>query len=55
MPCFGDTAAHSTAHAILQAAYPGRNVVQLNIDNIASGGGGIHCATQSQPVVPPAA
>ncbi|MGW8357197.1 agmatine deiminase family protein [Streptomyces wedmorensis] len=53
VPQFGDTVADGTAYAILQAAYPGRNVVQLNIDNIASGGGGIHCATQSQPVVPP--
>ncbi|MFF0277622.1 agmatine deiminase family protein [Streptomyces sp. NPDC004330] len=55
VPQFGDGYADGVAYAILQAAYPGRNVVQLNIDNIASGGGGIHCATQSQPVVPPAA
>ncbi|CAM5517468.1 agmatine deiminase family protein [Streptomyces narbonensis] len=54
VPQFGDTVADGTAYAILQAAYPGRNVIQLNIDTIASGGGGIHCATQSQPVVPPA-
>ncbi|MFE5715083.1 agmatine deiminase family protein [Streptomyces sp. NPDC056501] len=53
VPQFGDGYADGVAYAILQAAYPGRNVVQLNIDNIASGGGGIHCATQSQPVVPP--
>ncbi|MFB7409769.1 agmatine deiminase family protein [Streptomyces sp. NPDC056202] len=55
VPQFGDGYADGVAYAILQAAYPGRNVVQLNIDNIASGGGGIHCATQSQPVVPPVA
>jgi agmatine deiminase len=54
VPQFGDTAADAAAYAILQAAYPDRDVVQLNIDNIASGGGGIHCATQSQPSVPPA-
>ncbi|MFE1414873.1 agmatine deiminase family protein [Streptomyces sp. NPDC058746] len=53
-PQFGDTYADGVAYAILQAAYPGRNVVQLNIDEIARGGGGIHCGTQSQPVVPPA-
>ncbi|WP_327302339.1 agmatine deiminase family protein [Streptomyces sp. NBC_01298] len=52
-PQFGDGYADGLAYAILQAAYPGRTVVQLDIDNIASGGGGIHCATQSQPVVPP--
>ncbi|MFD3997761.1 agmatine deiminase family protein [Streptomyces sp. NPDC058548] len=55
VPQFGDSYADDVAYGILRAAYPGRNVVQLNIDNIASGGGGIHCATQSQPVVPPAA
>ena len=54
VPQFGDGYADGVAYAILQATYPGRNVVQLNIDNIASGGGGIHCATQSQPAVPPA-
>ncbi|MFJ6939680.1 agmatine/peptidylarginine deiminase [Streptomyces sp. NPDC101132] len=54
VPHFGDSYADSTAYAILRSAYPGRDVVQINIDNIASGGGGIHCATQSQPVVPPA-
>ncbi|MCJ0871981.1 agmatine deiminase family protein [Streptomyces sp. AP-93] len=54
-PQFGDGYADGLAYTILQSAYPSRNVVQLNIDNIASGGGGIHCATQSQPVVPPLA
>ncbi|MFB7514855.1 agmatine deiminase family protein [Streptomyces sp. NPDC056144] len=54
VPQFGDSYADDTAYNILRAAYPGRTVVQLNIDNIASGGGGIHCGTQSQPVVPPA-
>ncbi|MFG2825086.1 agmatine deiminase family protein [Kitasatospora sp. NPDC048365] len=52
MPQFGDSYADSTAYSILQSAYPTRDIVQINIDNIASGGGGIHCATQSQPVVP---
>ncbi|AUG80497.1 peptidyl-arginine deiminase [Kitasatospora sp. MMS16-BH015] len=54
VPQFGDTTADGTAYAILQAEFPGRDIVQLNIDNIASGGGGIHCSTQSQPAVPPA-
>ncbi|MGW4892760.1 agmatine deiminase family protein [Kitasatospora sp. NPDC004240] len=54
LPQFGDGRADATARAILQNAYPDRDIVQVNIDNIASGGGGIHCATQSQPVVPPA-
>ncbi|MGW8360018.1 agmatine deiminase family protein [Streptomyces wedmorensis] len=55
VPLFGDATADTAARTILQGAYPGREVVQVNIDNIAGGGGGIHCATQSQPVVPPAA
>ncbi|SEL87688.1 agmatine deiminase family protein [Streptacidiphilus jiangxiensis] len=55
VPQFGDAAADEQARAILAAEYPTRTVVQLNIDVIASGGGGIHCSTQSQPAVPPAA
>ncbi|MGW5778019.1 agmatine deiminase family protein [Streptomyces sp. NPDC003863] len=54
VPQFGDGYADGVAYGILAAAYPGRTIVQLDIDNIATGGGGIHCATQSQPVVPPA-
>ncbi|MER7755821.1 agmatine deiminase family protein [Kitasatospora sp. NPDC097643] len=54
MPQFGDAAADEAARAILAAEYPGRVVVPVNINAIAAGGGGIHCATQSQPVVPPA-
>ncbi|MGG8408546.1 agmatine deiminase family protein [Streptomyces sp. 12297] len=54
VPRFGDGQADDAAHAILRASYPGRDIVQLDIDNIASGGGGIHCATQQQPAVPPA-
>ncbi|MFC9392303.1 agmatine deiminase family protein [Streptomyces sp. NPDC057027] len=54
VPQFGDSYADGVAYNILAAAYPGRTIVQLDIDNIATGGGGIHCATQSQPVVPPA-
>ncbi|GAA2975201.1 agmatine deiminase family protein [Streptomyces lactacystinicus] len=54
VPQFGDADADARACAILRAEFPGRDVVQLNIDTIASGGGGIHCATQSQPAVPPA-
>ncbi|MEY4909848.1 MAG: hypothetical protein RL260_3566, partial [Pseudomonadota bacterium] len=29
--------------------FPTREVVQLNIDGIAAGGGGIHCTTQQEP------
>ncbi|MGA5821214.1 agmatine deiminase family protein [Kitasatospora sp. NPDC094028] len=54
VPQFGDGYADALAYSILRAEFPGRDVVQLDIDNIASGGGGIHCATQAQPAVPPA-
>ncbi|MFF7776495.1 agmatine/peptidylarginine deiminase [Streptomyces tanashiensis] len=54
VPQFGDSYADDVAYGILRGAYPGRTVVQVKIDNIAGGGGGIHCATQSQPAVPPA-
>ncbi|MFD7395405.1 agmatine deiminase family protein [Streptomyces virginiae] len=53
-PRFGDGYADGVAYAILQAAYPSYRVEQLPIDGIASGGGGIHCATQSHPAAPPA-
>ncbi|MGW2547125.1 agmatine deiminase family protein, partial [Kitasatospora sp. NPDC001574] len=53
-PQFGDGYADGVAYAILQAAYPDRRIVQTAIDGIASGGGGIHCSTQSQPAVPDA-
>ncbi|MEV7024955.1 agmatine deiminase family protein [Kitasatospora sp. NPDC093558] len=54
VPQFGDYYADAAAYTILQAAFPSRDVVQLNIDAIARGGGGIYCATQSQPTRPPA-
>lgn len=53
-PSFGDEAADDEAGARLADLYPGREIVQLDIDPIAAGGGGIHCATQQQPTVPAA-
>lgn len=48
-PQFGDRRADAEAREILAALYPGRDVVQLNIDALGASGGGIHCATQQQP------
>lgn len=48
-PEFGDAKADRNAGAALRELFPQREVVQLNIDGIAAGGGGIHCATQQQP------
>ncbi|MEV7544175.1 agmatine deiminase family protein [Streptomyces sp. NPDC089915] len=47
---FGDTRADTAARATLARLYPGRTVEQLNIDRLGTGGGGIHCVTQQQPV-----
>ena len=48
-PEFGDKVADGRAKQALEALFPDRDVVQINIDAIAAGGGGIHCATQQQP------
>jgi agmatine deiminase len=48
-PQFGDRAADAAAKRTLTTLFPGREVIQLDIDGLAAGGGGIHCATQQQP------
>ena len=48
-PEFGDPKTDAAAKRELQRLFPGRTVVQLNIDGIAAGGGGIHCTTQQEP------
>ncbi|MGF6114949.1 agmatine deiminase [Janthinobacterium lividum] len=48
-PEFGDATADRNTKAILREHFPRRDIVQLNIDAIAAGGGGIHCTTQQQP------
>ncbi|MFJ9697862.1 agmatine deiminase family protein [Kitasatospora sp. NPDC101183] len=49
VPRFGDQAADDHAAGVIGDLHPGRKVVQLSINHIAAGGGGIHCATQQQP------
>ncbi|MFD9889782.1 agmatine/peptidylarginine deiminase [Amycolatopsis sp. NPDC059027] len=49
IPKFGDAAADDRARQILREHFPSRDVVPVKIDTIASGGGGIHCATHDQP------
>lgn len=48
LPEFGDVKADSNAKEIYAHLYPGRAVIQINIDPIAAGGGGIHCTTQQE-------
>ncbi|MGH8083560.1 MAG: agmatine deiminase family protein [Lysobacter sp.] len=50
-PEFGDRKADAAAKQSLQKLFPKREVVQIAIDGIASGGGGIHCTTQQEPAV----
>ena len=48
-PEFGDAKTDSKCKDVLRRLFPKRDIVQLNVDAIAAGGGGIHCATQQQP------
>ncbi|MFV5993158.1 agmatine deiminase family protein [Streptomyces sp. NPDC056231] len=52
MPRFGDRKADDRARGILQEHFPKRDIVPIQIDTIASGGGGIHCSTHDQPGKP---
>ena len=51
VPSFADPDADEAARALVAGLYPEREVVQLRIDHLAEGGGGIHCVTQQQPAV----
>jgi len=44
--------ADDKARGVLEEAYPGRQVVQIDARPIFALGGGIHCITQQQPAVP---
>jgi agmatine deiminase len=48
MPSYG-VPADVRARAVIPAAYADREVVQVDVTYLASGGGGIHCITQQQP------
>lgn len=46
-PAFGDRDADEHCRRVLTGFYRGREVVQVNIDPIAAGGGGIHCVAKN--------
>jgi len=46
---FGDRDRDHECRQTLCEAFPGREVVQLDVDRIHRGGGGIHCVTQQEP------
>ncbi|TJZ50362.1 agmatine deiminase family protein [Streptomyces piniterrae] len=52
VPRFGDARGDDRAQQILRDHFPGRDIVPVKIDAIASGGGGIHCSTHDQPGKP---
>jgi agmatine deiminase len=48
---FGDTAKDAAAKATIEAAFPGKTCVQLNLDHLhGDGGGGAHCVTMQEPL-----
>lgn len=47
MPCYG-VATDAEAREIFQELFSERRIVQVSINNIALGGGGIHCITQQE-------
>ncbi|WP_327088899.1 agmatine deiminase family protein [Nonomuraea sp. NBC_01738] len=49
LPRFDDKKADKDAVAVIKDLYPGREVVQVPVDTLGEGGGGIHCATQQMP------
>jgi agmatine deiminase len=48
---FCDKERDEAARKALSKAFPGREVILLRIDNIADGGGGVHCLTQPMPAI----
>ncbi len=50
VPGYNNSELDKKAAETYQKLYPQREVVQVQIDAIAEGGGGIHCITQQQPV-----
>ena len=49
LPEFGDVEADAAAAETIGELLPGRDIITIDIDPVAAGGGGIHCATQQQP------
>ena len=52
IPRFGDPRSDEAARCLVAGLYQDREIVQLTINNLAEGGGGIHCITQQQPAAP---
>lgn len=50
MPSFEDSQ-DTRAFEIISEVFSNRSVVSVDANDIAFGGGGIHCITQQQPLV----
>ena len=48
-PSFDDPVNDEAALRTLEKVFPERRIVQLDVQEIVNGGGGIHCITQQQP------
>jgi agmatine deiminase len=48
IPSYG-IAADEQAREVIQSCFPDREIAQVDVNDIAYGGGGIHCITQQQP------
>ena len=48
MPAYG-IERDAAARKVIEGLFPDRRVVQVDINDVAIGGGGIHCITQQQP------
>lgn len=51
VPVFGDNESDLKAQTILREQFPERIIVPVQVSALASGGGGIHCATHEQPAM----
>jgi agmatine deiminase len=49
MPAY-DIPLDERARSVVESCFPDRKIIQVDVRGIASGGGGIHCITQQQPV-----
>lgn len=49
MPAFNDRRRDEAARSTLQSLFPSRKVLQVPAQELAVGGGNIHCVTQQQP------
>ena len=49
MPSFNDPPRDSAARGVIQDLFPTRKIVQIPGQELAVGGGNIHCITQQQP------